>query len=263
MGAIGWITKDGREISFEEARAIARKEGAFEKFPISTLVAMEETRNDGYWLSPSSATYCNRQRILKRENDYYQDLEGSWTSFTGTAYHGELARQRIPGLLYEQHLSIPLSVQLRDGTETAFTLQGTADLYDEDQRSLYDWKTIGDFQYYDASTKTRTNRVLPDPSHVLQINLYALMLRWKGFPVEHAYIWYVKSEGKKGVPRKLVEVELWEMEDTYHLACDLAEPLAFSEKCGILPQEQYDPTLYMCQSCPVQALCRELAGQGK
>jgi hypothetical protein len=267
MPAIGWTTKDGNNYSFEEALTIARTTGSFEKFPAPALAAMQERRDDGHWLSPSSATYCNRQRILKSQYDYWQDLEASWPAFTGNAYHRELAHASqqhfgIHGtMLEERWRTIDLEVLLPDGTLYPFKMQGTPDLLDIDNGILYDWKSIGEFQYYDAELKQKVNRVFPYPQHELQINLYILM-----FPeemVKKAFIWYVKSEGKKGAARRMVEVPIWDREDAYQTACELAVPLAWAEKSGTLPQEKYDSSNWMCRSCPVQALCQQLHKEGK
>lgn len=227
---------------------------------------MQNTRDDGAWLSPSSATRCNRQRVLKNENDYWQDLEGSWPAFTGNAYHSELVKGAhnitgIRGALQEERWrTTTLDVMLPDGTLYPFTMQGTPDLFDTDTGFLYDWKSVGEFQYYDTEMKQKVNRVFPYPEHELQINLYAIM-----FPhgmVKKAFIWYIKSEGKKGAARRMVEVPLWDYEDAYQTACELAVPLAWHEKSGILPQEVYDPKLWMCRACPVQVLCQQLHTEG-
>jgi len=267
MPAIGWTTKDGQNFSFEEALAIARKEGAFEKFPAPVLAAMRNERDDYKHLSPSGATRCNRQKVLQAENDYWQDLEGSWAPFTGNAYHREIAyatRQTygIHGHMQEERWrTITLDVLLPDGTIYPFEMSGTPDLFDVDEGTLYDWKSVGDFVYYDTELKQKVTRVFPYPEHELQINLYALMIPEE--LIKRAFIWYVKSEGKKGVTRRLVEVPLWDREDAYQTACELAVPLAWYAKTGQLPQEVYDPNLWMCRACPVKALCQQLRTEGK
>ncbi len=124
--------------------------------------------------------------------------------------------------------------------------------------TIYDWKTISDFMYFDAKTKKKVMRILPDPDHVLQINLYGLMLRWQGIEIDHLYLWYVKSEGKKDVARKLIDVPIMDMEDLYHLACELAEPLAWYQSTGELPQNRYDPGWKPCRFCPLVDRCQEL-----
>lgn len=263
MPSIGWILKDGSTISYAEAVAQARTHGAFEKFPAPILQAMQNERTDGDWLSPSAAGGCARQRVLKRIEPYYQELEGAWTTFTGNAYHREIASSNLLGAEAEMHLEMDLHFKLRDGRDHRMTMQGTADYWDAEYGNLYDWKTIGDFAYYDSELKKRVNRQLPYYHHELQINLYGMMLRWTGIPVEHLYIWYVKSEGKKGVTRRLVDVPIWDIEDLYHHACELAEPLAWYEVTGELPQEQYDPMWDQCQWCPLTQRCQELAAEGR
>ena len=267
MPSIGWTTKDGQNFSFEEALAIARKEGAFEKFPAPALIAMRNERDDYQHLSPSGATRCNRQKVLQAENDYWQDLEGAWPAFTGNAYHRELAHATVEHFGVNNHhvreerwMQMDLDVLLPDGTIYPFKMSGTPDLYDIDEGTLYDWKSVGDFVYYDSELKQKVTRVFPYPEHELQINLYALFM---GSTIKRAFIWYVKSEGKKGVTRRLVPVELWDREDAYHTACELAVPLAWYAKTGELPQEVYDPSLWMCRACPVKAICQQLRTEGK
>ena len=262
MPAVGWKTKAGLFVPFDDAIRVAREEGAFEKFPAPVLAAMENRRDDGFWLSPSSATRCNRQRVLQSEYDYYQDLEGSWPPFIGNAVHGQIAtgiRNRWgihSNMLEERWKTLDLTVHLRDDTTHAFTLQGTPDVFDMDQNTLYDWKTIGDFVYYDTELKQKVTRVLPYPEHEIQINLYALLYQPL---VTRAFVWYVKSEGKKEVTRRLVPVTLYDPQEAYDLACELAEPLAWAEKTGELPNERFDPNNYICKGCPVQDICKHLA----
>lgn len=263
MPSIGWLLEDGSTISYEEAVSRARSEGAFEKFPAPVLQAMQNERTDGDWLSPSAAGGCARQRVLKRTEPYLQSLEAAWTTFTGNAYHREIANVKAYGTIPEEFMSMELHFKLRDGRDHTMTMQGTADLRDVHNNSLYDWKTIGDFAYYDANLKKRVNRQLPYYHHELQINLYGLIVRWHNIPLDHLYIWYVKSEGKKGVTRRLVEVPLWDIEDLYHHACELAEPLAWYEVTGELPQDKYDPAWDQCRFCPLTKRCQELAAEGK
>ena len=91
-----------------------------------------------------------------------------------------------------------LRFQLRDGTPYSLDMQGTPDLVDLENMAIYDYKLLGDFVYYDSETKQRVTRSLPTPEHELQINLYGLMYRWQGDDIQNLYIWYAKSEGKKG-----------------------------------------------------------------
>lgn len=267
MPAIGFITKDGNKVNFEQALRIAREIGAFEKYPAPALAAMQDERDDGAWLSPSSANRCNRQRVLKNTTPYWQDLEATWPAFTGNAYHRELAHATqqkwgIHGDMQDERWrTFDLNVTLRDGTVWPFKMQGTPDLYDKEYATLYDWKSIGDFIYFDPETKQKVTRLFPYPDHELQINLYALMFQDVG--IKRAFIWYIKSEGKKGAAKRLVPVELWEPAETYDIACQLAEPLAWYDKTGELPQEVYNEKDYICRSCPLKELCMSLHAEGK
>lgn len=237
------------------------------------LMAMREHRDDGYWLSPSSAYHCPRQRILKMTEPYYQDLEGSWAPFIGNGVHAVLAdavkNQRSPleetqkGMMPEAWKFLDLEFSLRDGTPGKLRMQGTPDLVDLPNAAIYDYKTIGDFAYFDTETKQRVTRVFPTPEHELQINLYALMYNWEHPLIENLFIWYAKSEGKKGAARRVVRVPLWDKEDAYHTACELAEPIAWAEHTGTLPTNCYDETDWRCRYCPVKEACQRLAAEGR
>jgi hypothetical protein len=260
------MLKDGSKISYEEAITKARQNGAFEKFPAPVLQAMQSERVDGHWLSPSSAGGCQRQRVLKAITPYYQDLEGAWTSFTGNAYHAEIGIDFDSPIYWgrsEVPLEMDLHFQLRDGREHSMKMQGTADFWDHEYNNLYDWKTVGDFVYYDSDLGQKVNRQMPSYDHALQINLYGMMIRWTGIEVNNLFIWYVKSEGKKNVTRRLVSVEQMDLETLYHEACELAEPLAWYEVTKELPQEKYDPKWTPCKFCPLVDTCIGLAEHNK
>ena len=97
MPAIGWKLADGNTINYADALAVARERRCLREVPPTALMAMRETRDDGYWLSPSSAMSCPRQRILKMTEPYYQDLDGSWAPLLGNGVHSVLSEAAKKG----------------------------------------------------------------------------------------------------------------------------------------------------------------------
>jgi hypothetical protein len=240
MPAVGWEI-DGVQYSYEDAVNLARKNGHLDGFVPAALKAMERTRVDGFWLSPSSAEGCPRQRVLIMQEDYYQKPEKEWRPGVGTAIHNWLQEADNPD--HERFLTAQLQVPLRDGTVVPFMLQGTADNYDPEFRRITDFKTVSDF---------RSN--YPYDSHVLQINLYQLLFELNDMPVEELLIWYVRQGGKDAKRLPLV-VPKWDLDEVYAVAIELAEPLAWAQKTKELPDYTYDPKWFPCQFCPVVAQC--------
>lgn len=222
-------------------------------FPASVIAAMENHRSDGLWLSPSSAASCPRRRILSRSDDYYEPLDWSWAPGVGTAIHEWIARASTSDRI-EQSLETTIYVPVEaTGTIVPVTLRGTPDDYHDGL--LTDYKTVSDFVRYNPQTKKREHRTFPEPSHELQVNLYRLLLERNGYPVERARIFYIKTT--KDATRKNVLVPLWDLEDVYLTAVELATPLATYHETGVLP-DPYPEDDPRCRWCPVREHCRRL-----
>lgn len=265
MSSVGWIV--GKEtFTYEEALEMAHKEGFFYGFPPAALLAMRNHREDGHWLSPSAAGGCPRRRILETLEPFYSDLEGAWSPGLGTATHAWLERgdghkRSNDTFVKELHLRTTLDVQLRDGRTVPFELMGTCDYYDTEHERGYDYKTVSEFDYYHRGKGMRVPRDLPSESHLIQANLYAFLLRRNGMPLKEYYLWYARLD--KSAERRPHQVQLWEDEECYHIACELAEPLAWYKETGELPQNKFDSKNSLCRYCPVKAACRQYAKEGK
>lgn len=263
MPAIGFIV-GGKEYSYAEADRLARTTGFFEGFPPGALKALTNTREDGgRWLSPSAAGGCHRQSVLRARYAYYQGLASEWPSGVGTAIHGWIERssRNSDWLATELRVNLQLSVTLRDGTTVPFMLQGTADCYDIDTGTGWDYKTVSDFDYWHRGRREWVQRDLPSESHIIQAQLYKLLLESNQMPVNTYWLWYVRTN--KDAERRPFQIGLWDNEDIYQIACELAEPLAWYAHTGELPQNTYDYKNSICKTCPVKGICRELAKEGK
>lgn len=261
MPSIGW--KVGKETySYEEAMTIAEETGFFHDYPPAALSAMQRTRVDGHWLSPSSAGGCARQRVLLQTTDYYQDLVGEWSPGVGTAVHKWLQDGAAgSGAMLELSLSTSLLVPLRDGSVVPFRLQGTIDYYDSEFGRAYDYKTISEFDYWHNGKRERVAKEIPSNTHLLQARLYGFLLRANGLDVKEYVLWYARlhSDGQ----RRPVVVDLWDDEEMETIACQIAEPLAWYQKTGELPQNKFDSKVVACRYCPLTIQCRALAKEGK
>jgi PD-(D/E)XK nuclease superfamily protein len=244
MVAVGWLI-DGQRYTFDEAYQQARQAGHLDGFVPAALRAMEKNneRVDGHWLSPSAAGGCPRQRILLQTEPEFLRPEKKWKPFTGVALHNQM--HDAADEFQEHWLTVPLQVPLRDGTMYDFTLQGTTDSYDPEFFRITDYKTVEDFR-----------KKYPYDSHVTQVQLYRLMFEMNGYKVNELMIWYVRQGGD--AKRQVINVPLWHIEDTYAIALELAEPLAWAAKTGsTLPEYRYNPREFIpCTWCPVVEACK-------
>lgn len=260
MPLVGWEVGN-KTYSLEEAIQIATEEGHFNRFPVAALRTMEKGQQERptFSFSPSQASGCIRQRILKAEHPYRLNPDGVWKMSRGTAIHGYLDEE-IPGTS-ERTLKMPLYFILDDGSEVEILMTGTCDYYEPSTLTLFDYKTTGTF-FTNGPDGKRVAKVYPTPEHELQVNLYCSMLRAIGEPVERAFLWYVSaSDG-----RKVVSVDLWSQEECLDVAYNLASHVVVAkqawEKDGTLPAP-LPPDSFYCKYCPVSAICRELEKKGK
>jgi CRISPR/Cas system-associated exonuclease Cas4 (RecB family) len=243
MPALGWRLADGTSILYDAAYRLAQAEGLWQGFPPSALRAMEEHRVDGYWLSPSAAGGCPRQRILKITEDYTIPLEKQWTPMVGKAIHSSLEGTAGDATATESTLSCDLLVSLRDGTSAHTELRGTPDSIEG--RRLYDYKTL-----------TTWRNTIPDEHHIIQIQLYYYLCQQNAIEVDELVLWYIRQSASKGeIRRQGFLIEPWNIYDIEAVAEELAEPIAWYQKTGELPNYQYDPSWFVCLSCPVKEQC--------
>lgn len=228
----GWFI-NGQKVSDEEVLSASRRDGHYHRFPPAAWEALiRQTRREMTWaLSPSGASQCPRHQLLKATEPYWLDPCRVWPMLRGTAWH--TAFENPGGDEHEErHLTVNLRVPVGKSV-VDFPLRGTLDKYEPDTRRLTDYKTIGEFMAYDAATKKRSAKALPLDYHIVQTNLYRLLLEMHRMPVEAIQIFYFKDD--KDVPRQVVSVPVWDLEDTYQAAVDLAEPYAVARETGLLP----------------------------
>jgi CRISPR/Cas system-associated exonuclease Cas4 (RecB family) len=249
MPHIGWEI-DGEQFTINEAFTVCDLDMVFAGFPKAALVQMIDQDRKPEILSPSSATACPRQRILKSQYDYYLDPAKQWGATVGSAIHNHFEDDTEWA---EKHLS----VELPNGV----TLAGTPDHYNPTQKRLVDYKTIASFQKFDPVTRKRGPRKLPDPKHIVQLQLYIYLLRSYEQDVEEGFIWYVRQD--REATRRLCPVQPWPNEHIENLALELSEPIRTWKETGELP-EAYTPDMeesQMCRWCEVADTCAALVLQ--
>jgi CRISPR/Cas system-associated exonuclease Cas4 (RecB family) len=253
-----WIYND-ETYTVEEAEEIAREEGCFASFPLAALRAMREgPEQDGLWFRPSNATRCLRQRALKQHHNYALNIENRWAAGVGHAIHLWLANQEAG--LHELTLEAELEVVApTTGELIKVPFRGTIDVLDPERSRIIDYKTVSEFRKKNMETGRWETRKLPDDEHELQVNLYHLLAELNGYDIDSAGIWYVRTV--KEATRRYVEIDLWDIEDTYNLAVDMCKPIADVISTGTLPPAftEDDPNYWMCRYCPVKTYCEELS----
>jgi hypothetical protein len=241
--AIGFRTAAGLDVPYAEALRMAQEAGLWEGFPPSAIRAMQDHRVDGYWLSPSAAGGCPRQKLIQTQEDYFLKLEKQWTPMVGKAIHATLAGHSVDTGDTEQTLSCDLVVTLRNGDTVHSELRGTPD-HIEDRR-LYDYKTV---------TTWRNN--IPDTHHIVQIQLYYYLCKRNAIEIDELILWYVRQSASNGeIRRQGFVIEKWDIHDIEGIAEELAEPIAWFQKTGELPNIVYNPAWWVCQICPVKEAC--------
>jgi CRISPR/Cas system-associated exonuclease Cas4 (RecB family) len=229
MPQVGWKGRNGKTYTFEDAMKMAKKKGAFYSFPPAALRMMEQGRQERSVsrFSPSAAFSCLRQRTLRPLIDYYLSPTDVWKMSRGTAVH-EYLDEGIDGQS-EMKLKMDLNFKDKEGGSHTVVMQGTLDYYEPETRTLYDYKTTRSFYYFMNGKSTMKD--YPTPEHELQVNLYALLLRKHGHPVERAFVWYVAASDAV----KLAEVELWPEREVESIAHQLAAPILSVTLEGLLP----------------------------
>jgi CRISPR/Cas system-associated exonuclease Cas4 (RecB family) len=258
MPQVGWKGRNGKTYTFEEAMTMAKKKGAFYSFPPAALRMMEKGRQERSVsrFSPSAAFACLRQRTLRPLIDYYLSPTDVWKMSRGTAVHDYLD-EKIEGQS-EMSLKMDLNFKDKEGGNHTVVMQGTLDYYEPETRTLYDYKTTRSFYYYMNGKNVMKD--YPTPEHELQVNLYALLLKKHGKPVERAFLWYVAASDAV----KLVPVELWPEKEVERIAHQLAAPILSVTEDGLLPPaiQPEDEDYWQCRFCPIEKECREFEKEG-
>src|SRR5690606_2539349 len=124
-----------------------QKTMSFEGFPVHVLKALVPQDRSPEVLSPSSATDCPRQRILKWEHPYYEKMDRKnphrhLAPLFGTAFHKAL--EDHDSEWSERRLEIPLEFEI-DGKNVVIVASGQMDHYLEETCQVWDTKTTKEF----------------------------------------------------------------------------------------------------------------------
>lgn len=268
MPFAGWGWTEGRgskkqelRYTHEEAVAIAVAEGFFRGIPAPMLRKLHPGNRDKdpYSLSPSSLSDCLRCRILKTQHDYWLDPKDQLAAFRGSAWHDYLD-EGIAGQS-EEYLSHEFTVTLKkrsgDTIDVPMRIGARLDYYEPSTATIIDYKTTGTLSVREGNKWV--DKPLPTPEHELQVNIYALLKRLKGFPVERAFLHYIASSGTmRGVP-----VDVWPQEEQlevlHYFAKRVAKAKAIAPK--LPPREEGEEGMDPCRWSPpsIRQLCQELS----
>lgn len=218
----------------------ALEDGHFYRYVPAAWDALirQTARTDGWWLSPSGVAGCQRLHLLKASEDYYLNPNKVWAMLVGTAVHRHLETgEYLEEVPLRMPLLIPLELPNGERKVVEFPVAGTLDRYEPPWKRITDYKFPSEFSYqqYDPNQGRRVvvPKTFPEPHHVAQVNIYRMLLEYNGYPVEQAQIFYARPY--KEAPRKVVAVPLWDLEDTYQYAVEVATPLALARETGQLP----------------------------
>jgi hypothetical protein len=177
----------------------------------SSLVSIIESKN--YDISKSDplrigVTTLNnppriRQLSVRHGNEIHEDVSDQLFRVLGDAVHYILAKTDQTKKIIEQKIEIPV-----DG----ITLVAKPDLYDEDLKTIEDWKITTVWSVKDIKS-----------DWVTQLNCYAWALVKTGIEVKKAYINAILKDWSKNeklrfgrdypeIPFKRIEVPLWSFE---------------------------------------------------
>jgi len=222
------------------------------------ILARKERKGD---VSVSELVDPVQISILRRRYDYQSEPEEMIWALLGKAVHLVIEKGMGKNELGEETLTTSL-----DGV----TVEGTPDLWDE--------TTVTDFKT--TSVWSAMDQAGPKPEWKTQLNLYAVLLREHGFPIESGqvivlyrdwrpreqqkYAWYPRQRlvvmpvtlltAKAGRADLLERVERWKMARE-RTDDGLAEdfPCTEEEPWGGGRCESY---------CPARMVCRQLVGRG-
>lgn len=253
----GVIRENGQLQPTEEALREAALHGHIDGWP---LLIVATALRDWPKKKPSASTIASiswRQRVLEALLDYYVRIADRYPLIRGSLVHSGFEAFKAPQgikLIREKRMRVKVP-KLDD-----IVLSGQIDLYYPNHRRVEDYKTCS---------------TIPDyikPDHIVQLAVYAWLLRWSGFPVEGAAINYVawndcrQVQQVKNIDGSVIQVgshELMTSETTFiqHIlgAWDV---LLAGYAQGLVPSTQ-DCDLRYCYNCPVKWACDQIAVEGQ
>lgn len=250
---LGLIDSNGNLVPKEQVLYIAGKDGHYEGYP---LLVLSGVFNDTHPRGPTASQLASRslrQTILEGILDYYVILDNRMPLIRGSIFHAGLETLKAVGV--ETMIEKRLSAEFRNRP-----VSGQIDLYFPEANRLEDWKTA------------RSIPALVSSSHILQLAVYAWLLRYNAYKVDEAAInycsWYsfnTRSEAK------MPNGEIGKVIEHPYLACEQTFEEVIEEPWDILSdgfQNNYVPStsycfLQYCSRCPVKWACDVIDVQGQ
>jgi hypothetical protein len=279
MPQVGWII-NGRKHSLAKVLDYARKYKEGFLYTPEQLYIMTQHYERTY-PSPTTIAGCARQSVLRRQTNYYVDIDKAWAAAKGTVTHdllknvAEMHRDLEPGALIEHRLSCMFDMGEgfshtyvdREGVEHTTTqryieLRGQADKVIPSEKLLVDYKTVKEIQT-PGSSKVRGWRA--------QLSCYRWMLHQHGIEIDRALIHQWHPENPMPLP-----VEMWPLDKTERYIrarllkfAGVFEDGFFDVNKGFLPPPLDYATdgdqVWLCQPngwCAVRDKCFQLIAQG-
>lgn len=248
----GVVRSDGALVEKEEALREAALTGHFEGWPLLVVAAaLREYPHKGPSASSIASTSWRRW-VLENLLDYYVPLESRYPLIRGTFVHSGFQAFKAPEgvtLIREKRMRIQVPKY------EEIVLSGQVDLFYPDHNRLEDYKTCSHMPDYISD------------DHLVQLAVYAWLLRWHNFAVEKAAINYVGWHDCRHVfVAKMEDGSLGQaighrlMQDEQHFIEHIVEGwevLYTGWKNHDVPPTM-DCNLHYCQYCPVKWACDQI-----
>lgn len=257
MPHVGWLIGE-RAYTLEEVIQLGRSEPFIGPWPVAVLLHQADELADRGWryVRASDLGRCLRQRALRRDEPFYQRPDSIWMALLGRGLHRELSENLKAHFGPEEAL---IEVRLEHPLEVlgeTLVLSGQVDFYHRASGTLVDFKGTGSLYRKEELSW----------HYLVQQNVYAQLLRWRGENPRRAVLWYVRFEVQRGQVKSLtVEVPLWDPQEVEGLLQELGAVLVRAHRDGELPPafQAGDEGYWQCRYCPVADACRELERRGR
>ena len=236
---IGIVTTDGRRLTFAEAIEECLERGSVDGWPLEAILALQRQWPKRHASPSDISSGAYRKVMLQEYVPYYVSLRGAYGLVRGIFLHWGAERGLADAELPEEAkllTELRLTATLPCGLEVA----GFVDAYSPSTLALFERKTASSLKH------------VPLPSHVLQAQTYAWLLRENAYPVEAIYLvyygWYA--------PRT-IQLDVWGDE---RLIAELT-PGALVLQRAISEHEIPPRSLCnkrLCRYCDVKPTCEEL-----
>ena len=251
------VLRGGQYTPTEDALREAALYGHLDGWPLLVVAA---ALRDWPKKRPSASAIASvswRQQVLTAILDYYVRIEERYPLIRGSLVHSGFESFQAPEgvkLIREKRMRIVVP-KLED-----IVLSGQIDLYYPEHRRIEDYKTCSSVPEYIK------------PNHMVQLAVYAWLLRWSGFEVEDAAINYVAwheckhTQHVKNIDGSVVAARthaLMTSEGTFlqHIL-DAWEVMLAGFQDNVVPSTQ-ECDLRYCYRCPVKWACDQIDMRGE